>query len=115
MAWNELKSHTGGRVLRIHVALRKGYSPVLKQDTVEKLREHGELEEGAKSLTAVRVKGNEVRVIIDANSYKALFVEPRLRRGVAKLIGKPSASRNERGGSSPSGGSQALDPEPQHE
>ena len=86
--WQALNSRTNGRVLRIHVALRKGYSKKLEDEAVNKLREYGELDEGSRTLPAVRVKGNEVRVIIDASNYAALFVDPKLQEGIAKLLAK---------------------------
>ena len=86
--WRALNSRTNGRVLRIHVALHNGYSKKLEDEAVNKLREYGELDEGSRTLPTVCVKGNEVRVIIDASNYAALFVDPKLQEGIAKLLAK---------------------------
>lgn len=88
--WQEtldmLNSQTDGRVLRIHVAFEEGYSPNLKPETVQNLQKYGELDANSTSIPAVRVKGNEVCVIIDKHNYDALFTDASLKEGIRRLL-----------------------------
>ena len=60
----------------------------LKSSLINGVSLPSELNTLNEKLPAVRVKGNEVRVIIDASNYAALFTDPKLQEGIAKLLAK---------------------------